>query len=151
MPQRIFVLLLLLLVVMPIATHAQTPSISVIEGWDEVTAAWVTYPLPNSHFWTLWGNNLSTGSGSTVAIYYMIHYVGPPVPYYSEWYHLHNSSSAVWYESAYQLHIWGGHTADMLDDYEGTGSGRLIVCNSYSLCSSNHYFAYNCYGEDCSG
>jgi hypothetical protein len=112
--------------------HAQTPSISGVANYDGSNP-----PLNHNIYWSIYGSNLSTGSGSA-HVYFVW---GEWIPYdYSTVKALgsiYTSSNCCyyWYESSSQINFLPQIYTDA-PYYYPTGTAYLYVCVS-GLCSSN--------------
>ena len=118
-----------LLFVQPSA--AQTPSITGIGMADGSS------PLRNGYYWSIYGSNLSSGSGSNV---YFRAYAAQLPP--NDWnqitltyqYNSGNETGGWWYESSSQVNF--KPQAANSPPWYLTGGGTVQVCRSSGTCSS---------------
>jgi hypothetical protein len=98
-----------------------------------------TLPLKNFHYWSIYGTNLSTGSGSTVYFVYELVTAAPPYSFedlgYSESQTVNNPG--YFYESGSQINFYVQAYNDQFNTprYYVDGAAAVDVCNSNNLCS----------------
>ncbi len=124
--------LLLLLAIFSGLAHAQTPAIN--SGGVGMSDG--STPLYMYHYWSIYGSNLSTGSGSTVWFdvqgwdYNSLSYAFETIRFSST-----VNNPGYWYESGSQINFFA--QAYDFPPYYLTGLSLVQVCNSAGLCSGH--------------